>query len=303
MSLALFLTASSTEWVEEFIPWLKDSAVSYLNIDVGIAGTIPDFAATPELHALTTSVAQKVIWPHGANETIYSVWEEKTGEISALGAQSDYTAFVHRAGVASIDMGTTRAPTDPIYHTHSSFDSYHWMTKFADPGFVMHKAIGQYLTLMLFHLVDDGVLPLEPANYGVEMRAWFEELEGVVADANANATVGLTALRKAIEAFEDSAKQFNALREMAIGLNGTRLLEQLNHKARDFGRGFVSQGGLPGREFYQHLIFAPGVDTGYAPVMFPGVAEALAAGNLTLARDFVGRTAKAIVATANILKP
>jgi N-acetylated-alpha-linked acidic dipeptidase len=115
----------STEWVEEFVPWLKDSAISYLNIDVGIAGQIPDFGATPDLHALTTSIAQKVTWPHGSNQTIYSVWEEKTGEISALGAQSDYTAFVHRAGVAAIDMGTTRAPTDPIYHTHSNFDSYH----------------------------------------------------------------------------------------------------------------------------------------------------------------------------------
>jgi N-acetylated-alpha-linked acidic dipeptidase len=302
ISLTPSLTTFSTEWVEEFIPWLKHSAVSYLNIDVGIAGTIPDFGATPDLHALTTSVAQKVVWPHGSNQTIYSVWEEKTGEISALGAQSDYTAFVHRAGVAAIDMGTTRAPTDPIYHTHSNFDSYHWMTKFADPGFAMHKAVGQYLTLMLFHLVDDEMLPLEPANYGVEMRAWLKELEKVVADANATAHVKLTVLEDAVAAFEDSAQQFNTLREMAVGSNRTSLLQELNHKARDFGRGFLSQGGLPSREFYQHLVFAPGIDTGYAPVMFPGVTESVAAGNFTLASEFNDRTAKAILAAADILK-
>jgi len=282
---------------------LKSSAVSYLNIDVGIAGTIPDFGATPDLHALTTSTARKVIWPHGSNRTLYDEWEEKTGEIDTLGAQSDYTAFVHGVGISAIDMGTTRAPLDPIYHTHSNFDSYHWMTKFADPGFVMHKAIGQFLTLMLYRLVDEKVVPLEPANYGVEMRAWLHDLRGVIGTANATTSVIIEELESAVATFEDSAQQFNAARDMAVSSNSSLLVRQLNHKARDFGRGFVSQGGLPGREFYRHLVFAPGVDTGYAPVTYPGVTEAVAAGNLTLAGEFVGRTAKAILAAAAILTP
>ncbi|KAI4651247.1 uncharacterized protein J4E78_007938 [Alternaria triticimaculans] len=293
----------STEWVEEYLPWLRSSAVSYLNIDVGIAGTIPDFGATPDLHALTTSIARKVIWPHGSNRTLYDEWEEMTGEIDTLGAQSDYTAFVHGVGISAIDMGTTRAPLDPIYHTHSNFDSYHWMTKFADPGFVMHKAIGQFLTLMLYRLVDEEVVPLEPANYAVEMRAWLEDLKGVIEAANATTAVVIGELENAVATFEDSAQQFNAARDMAVSSNSSLLIRQVNHKARDVGHGFVSQGGLPGREFYRHLVFAPGVDTGYAPVTYPGVTEAVAAGNLTLAEAFVGRTAKAILAAAAILTP
>ncbi|KAF1940486.1 N-acetylated-alpha-linked acidic dipeptidase 2 [Clathrospora elynae] len=291
----------STEWVEEYVPWLRDSAVAYLNIDVGVAGSIPDFSATPDLHALTTSIARKVIWPNGKDRTVYDIWEEKAGEIGALGAQSDYTAFVHHAGIAAIDMGTTRAPNDPIYHTHSNFDSFHWMTKFADPGFVMHKAIGQYLTLMLYHLVDDESLPLEPRNYGTEMDAWLKELQQVVSSANATAVLEFKALEDAVATFEAAAQNFNTLREIAVSSNNSTLLKGLNHKTRDFGRGFVSQGGLPGREFYQHLIFAPGIDTGYAPVTFPGITEAVAAGNLTLAREFVSRTAKAVLAAADIL--
>ncbi|KAF2875886.1 N-acetylated-alpha-linked acidic dipeptidase-like protein 2 [Massariosphaeria phaeospora] len=291
----------STEWVEEYIPWLKDSAISYLNIDVGIAGTIPDFSATPDLHALTLSIARKVIWPHGTHRTLYDVWEEKTGEIGALGAQSDYTSFVHRGGIASIDMGTTRAPLDPIYHTHSNFDSYHWMEKFADPGFVLHKAVGQYLTLYLYHLADDAMLPLEPANYGPEMRAYFEELELTVASANAEAAVDIVPLKNAISAFEDAAQHFNTMRDSAVKSNSSVALKELNRKARDFGRGFISQGGLPGRPFYQHLIFAPGIDTGYAPVTFPGITEAVVAGNLTLATEFVEKTAEAVLAAARVL--
>ena len=299
----ILLTHSSTEWVEEYIPWLKASAVSYLNIDVGIAGTVPDFGATPDLHALITSTARKVVWPHGQNRTVYDTWEEKAGEIESLGAQSDYTAFVHRAGVSAIDMGTTRAPLDPIYHTHSNFDSYHWMTKFVDPEFAMHKAIGQFLTLMLYRLVDDEVVPVEPSNYGVEMRAWLEELHRYISSANATGLIDLSPLVDAVATFEQSARQFDAAREMANSSNSRLLLTQLNHKARDFGRGFIGQGGLPGREFYQHQIFAPGIDSGYAAVTYPGVTEAVVAGNCTLARSFVERTTRAILVAADILKP
>ena len=290
----------STEWVDEYVPWLKKSAVAYLNIDVGIAGTIPDFSATPDLHALTTSIAEKIVWPHGEHKTLYDVWEEKTGEIGALGAQSDYTAFVHRAGVAAIDVGTTRAPDDPIYHTHSNYDSFHWMTNFADPGFVMHKAMGQYLTLMLYRLADDATLPLEPANYGPEMRAYFKELEQVVASTNATAMIHFTPLSDAITTFETSAAHFDTLRGPASS-DTSGLLDKLNSKARDFSRAFINEGGLPDREFYQHLIFAPGIDTGYAPVTFPGIAEQVVAGEFEVAGDFVRRSAKAVLAAAQIL--
>ncbi|KAF2794136.1 N-acetylated-alpha-linked acidic dipeptidase-like protein 2 [Melanomma pulvis-pyrius CBS 109.77] len=291
----------STEWVEEYVPWLKDSVVSYLNIDVGVSGSIPDFSATPDLHSLTTSIAKKVIWPDGKDRTLYDIWEEKSGDIDPLGAQSDYTAFLHRGGIAAIDLGTTRAPYDPIYHTHSNYDSYYWMSTYADPGFVIHKAIGQYLTLMLYHLVDDDSIPLEPANYGPEMRAYLEELEQIISSSNATANLDLSTLKDAISSFEESAQQFNTLRASAI-LTNPDLLTELNHKARDFSRGFISQGGLPDRPFYQHLIFAPGVDTGYAPVTFPGITEAVTAGNLTLASEFIEKTTKAIIVAAAILK-
>jgi N-acetylated-alpha-linked acidic dipeptidase len=295
------VTSFSTEWVEEYIPWLKSSAVSYLNIDVGVAGTIPDVSASPDLHSLITSTMQKVIWPHCANCTMYDVWEEKAGEIDLLGAQSDYTAFVHRGGISAMDIGTTRAPLDPIYHTHSNFDSYHWMTKFADAGFAMHKAVGQFLTLLLFQLVNEDVVPLDPAKYSLEMRAWLGDLQELLSSANATTAVRVEQLEDAIAAFEEVARLFNAAREMAVVSNDMHLLKECNRKARDFGRGFISQGGLSGRGFYQHLLFAPGLDTGYKPVTFPGVTETVAAGNLSLAKGFMERTAKAVLAAASIL--
>ena len=61
----------STEWVEEFIPWLKDTVVSYLNIDVAVSGPHPSIAATPELHDISTEVMKKVMWPAmGGDQTM-----------------------------------------------------------------------------------------------------------------------------------------------------------------------------------------------------------------------------------------
>lgn len=42
------------------------------------------------------------------------------------------------------------------------------------------------------------------------------------------------------------------------------------------------------------MIYAPGLDTGYAPVTFPGITEAVIDGDLKTAEEFVVKTARAI---------
>jgi N-acetylated-alpha-linked acidic dipeptidase len=95
----------STEWVEEFLdPWLTDTAISYLNIDVGTSGPIPGIAASPELHTIATEIMKKVLFPQDQvlNQTLYEVWNATNdGEIGVLGSGSDYTAFLHR-GIGSV---------------------------------------------------------------------------------------------------------------------------------------------------------------------------------------------------------
>lgn len=292
----------STEWVEEYIPWLKTAAVSYLNIDVAVSGPIPDFSATPDLHHISTELLKKVVYPYrnSTNQTLYDVWHDESGTIGVLGSGSDYTPFLHR-GISAIDMGAGPGPNDPIYHYHSNYDSYHWMANFGDPGFQTHKVMGQYLSLLLFHLTNDDSLPLQPADYVPELNKYFGALNTTI--GSSNGTLNLSQLSSAISSFSTAAQQFNSLRTQAISTNNTQLIDIQNHKARDFSRGFTSQGGLPGREFFQHLIFAPGLDTGYAPVTFPGITEAITFDrNFTLAQEWVNKTANAIVVAANILR-
>jgi N-acetylated-alpha-linked acidic dipeptidase len=289
----------STEWVEEYIPWLTEAAVSYLNIDIATSGPIPDISATPDLHEIAINTMQKVVYPfRGENRTLYDAWYSASmGKVAVLGSGSDFTSFLHR-GISSIDMGSGGGPNDPVYHYHSNYDSYYWMTTYGDPGFVAHKAIGQYLTLLAYHLANDEVIPLNVNTFTEEMRTYYEALNETISSNNAGSEVDISELADAIDTFEKAASAFMTALSSASDHED---ITALNHNLRDFQRAFTSQGGLPGREFYRHIIFAPGLDTGYAPVTFPGITEQVVSGDLELAQEWVGKTSRGILAAAGIL--
>lgn len=142
----------------------------------------------------------------------------------------------------------------------SNYDSYHWMAAYGDPGFVVHKAMGQFLTLLAYHLADDLVIPLDIPNYTTQLRSYLEELQATVTEAGIELDV--EPLAAAIDTFEDSANEIAALAAEATVTGDGILVDRVNSKYRDFQRGFTSQGGLPDREFFKHVVFAPGIDTG-----------------------------------------
>ncbi|KAI0130263.1 glutamate carboxypeptidase [Xylariales sp. AK1849] len=289
----------STEFVEEYIPWLTKTAVSYLNVDIGASGPVPYFDASPELHDIATETMKKIQWMD-LNRTMYDEWyEENDGHIGVLGSGSDYTAFLHN-GIGAIDVGASGTDLDPVYHYHSNYDSYHWMTKYGDPGFLAHKSMAQYVTLLAYNLADNDVITFNVSNWATQMDSYYEDLLSII--NSTSAALDTSPLRSAIDDFAQSALEIQEQESQAVATNDSALLTLVNHKYRDFQRGFVSQGGLPGREFYKHLIFAPGKDTGYAPVTFPGITEALEAGDFDTAADFVTRTSDAIGVAANIIK-
>lgn len=59
--------------------------------------------------------------------------------------------------------------------------------------------------------------------------------------------------------------------------------------------------GLPDRAWYQHLIYAPGAYTGYAPKTIPGVREAIEQKKWTEADQQIARVAAAIEHEADLL--
>ena len=97
----------STEWVEDYAPWLAKTAISYLNIDVAVSGPSPGLDGSPELSKLAVEVMKKVTYPYGGNSTLFDVWEVKNRfnpemyRVGVLGSGSDFTAFVHN-GVGAV---------------------------------------------------------------------------------------------------------------------------------------------------------------------------------------------------------
>lgn len=103
----------STEWVEEYVPWLNEAAVAYINVDVGARG--PNFAtsAAPVLNKAIYEITGEVQSP---NQTVegQSVRDTWSGHISTMGSGSDFTAFQDFVGISSIDVGFGAGPKDPI---------------------------------------------------------------------------------------------------------------------------------------------------------------------------------------------
>ena len=56
--------------------------------------------------------------------------------------------------------------------------------------------------------------------------------------------------------------------------------------------------GLPGRPWYRHLIYAPGLLTGYGAKTLPGVREAIEGRRWTEAAEFIRRTAAVLDAAS-----
>ena len=174
------------------------------------------------------------------------------------------------------------------------------MSTLGDPGYHYHAAMGQYLTLLAYHLVTDELLPYDLTPYTTALHSYYEDLRATV--NSTSSTLNTSELAAAITQFESSANEAMALRDQAVSTNDAALKTVVNRKLRDFQRGFTSAGGLPDREFYKHVVNAPGVDTGYAATTFPGITEAVEGGNSTRAMEWVGRTSLGIRRAADILK-
>jgi len=295
----------STEWVESHLPWLTSTAVAYLNMDVGVSGPRTAFSGSGEIQTFVVEQMKKVLYPEGWGDfpTLYDMWHNTTeGEISPLGSGSDYASF-YQNGIGCIDIGSdgSGAKGDPVYHYHSNYDSYHWMSTFADPEFKIHAAMGQVFSLILYHIADDNIIPWDLPNAATVLQAYYSELNDTVAESDFS-DLDISPIGAAIEEFTRQAKNIANAAQSATTFNNTIITQVINSKYRDFARGFASVGGLPGRETFKNVISAPGIDNGYGADVFPAVTDSINSGKEDAAAGWVQKTSKAILRAAEILE-
>ena len=309
----------STEWVEEYVPWLSEAAVAYINVDVGAQGPNFQTSAAPVLNKAILKVTDDVQSPNQTVEgqSVRDTWNE---HISTMGSGSDFTAFQDFVGIPSIDVGFAAGPKDPIYHYHSNYDSFWWMDNFGDPGFEYHATIARILALLAAELVEEPIIPFNATDYAVGLERYLQSVKDAAADSELEhlASKGtFKPLDKAIESFQRASADFDhQAQSLSRGLpmmtsphltpraaEMYQSVRAVNTKYKLLERQFIYAPGLDSRSWFKHVVFAPGLWTGYSGATFPGIVEAIDAGNETAVEKWVGIIEKTVLRATDLLLP
>ncbi|HKW19195.1 MAG TPA: transferrin receptor-like dimerization domain-containing protein [Terriglobales bacterium] len=229
--------------------------------------------------------------------------------IGALGSGSDYTAFLDHLGVASLDLSFGGEDRGGIYH--SVYDDFYWFTHFSDTDFSYGRALSQTIGTSVMRLADAGLLPFDFTDFANTIQKYTDELQKLLksqqdeisernreieeGDLTANSDpketyvppsaeavpphLNFAPLLNAAEALTRSAEAYQKkIAELAanggLSLNAEKL-QAINANLIQSERKLTNSAGLPGRPWFEHLIYAPGMYTGYGVKTIPGVREAI----------------------------
>jgi N-acetylated-alpha-linked acidic dipeptidase len=298
---------SSTEWGEQHAAWLSDRAVAYLNVDSAASGSRFVAGAVPSLMRVVLEAAEAVRDPVGRTSIAAAARARyaadrgvsprgTTDEVveDRLGGGSDYTVFLNHLGVPAADL----AFDGPYQVYHSVYDTHRYVMGFADPEFRYTTTLVKVLGIVAMRLMEGDAIPLDVEATAARIARFVGEMEGqVVAIAG---TDSLADVRAAVRELELSAAAFTTRRDAAVTAGDAGRLAVLNGQAMALERAFTDPPGLRERPWYRHLIHAP--DRTYAPLVLPGIAEAIASGDRTRVAEEAARVAQALRRAAGVLR-
>ncbi|HLH03455.1 MAG TPA: transferrin receptor-like dimerization domain-containing protein [Bryobacteraceae bacterium] len=287
----------STEWAEKHQSELREKAVAYLNSDSTAKGWI-HISGSHTLESFAAEVASSIQQP-GTNQTLLEAAVhhppsadtddepaagkgEKPFSIGALGAGSDYVAFLDFLGIASMNEGFGGQTKSGIYH--SVYDSIYWYEHFSDGTFADGEALSRFTATALLRLANAPVLPFEFTRFATTVEGYVSEIDKEAQQNNVR--VNLSPLQHELDTLKENGTRFNNELEAALSkdtLDATRLAK-LNDTLLRTERVLTRSEGLPNRSWYKHQIYAPGFYTGYGVKTIPGVREAVDSRNAPLAR-------------------
>lgn len=170
-----------TEYGEYAAKRLQKTVVAYLNMDVVCVGRFLHLEASPILNKALRSVAKKLPYPTKDFDTLYEHFvKEGRDHIGNLGSGSDYTVFLEHLGIPSLDFSFKQGKGDAIYQYHSNYDSYDWMQKYGDKGFVYHNLAAKYITLLALDLSKTGVIGFSLTDYANDLLKYFDQLKELI---------------------------------------------------------------------------------------------------------------------------
>jgi len=314
----------STAWAEVHGKELREHAVAYINSDSNDRGFL-FMSGSHVLERFLNGVGRDVEDP----ETKLSVQERRRlvslanahgperqeirgradVRLSPLGSGSDYTVFLDRLGIASLNIGFAGETQGGIYH--SIYDDFYWYTHFADKEFVYGRALAQTGGTAMMRLADAELLPFDFTGLGDAVRLYTKECqellkkqqddtrernlelkEGVFHATNDPQRPVLAPKEEAVPPFLNFAPLDNAVEALNRSADRYRkalakartdgslfskpdALRPINAALRESEQHLLDAAGLPHRPWYRHMIYAPGLYTGYGVKTLPGVREGI----------------------------
>jgi N-acetylated-alpha-linked acidic dipeptidase len=276
------------------VPSLRDFALD-------AAGSITDVRSGRSLRALWTEGRRKAwaasaplvlddpAWDGNGRNHDASPGAKSTStrefipQMGWLGSGSDYTVFVDHLGIPAVDGGLKGGYG--VYH--SIYDNFNWMEKFGDPEFLSHATSARLYTLIAMRAAAADVVPMTFTPYGHALREHVDELRLIharrVREAEPGQSklpaeiAGLANLIRAVQEFQAEAEDLDRATAAVSRRDGVdrHRLAALNDAIAQVERAFLIGDGLPGRPWFKHAIYAPGLTTGYAAWPLPAVRQAL----------------------------
>lgn len=301
----------STEYVEDNVEYLRDNAVAYLNVEVGVYGPDATFraAGSPMWQRALTHVLDRVAIP-GNGATLRQIWEDEKTQLEGLGADGDYAAFQNIAGTSSIDFGFEGAPHG--FPSHSCYETLEWVRKFGDPDFSWHRTLAQVWALLILEVADRPILPFDLRNYAEAIKGtYLDSLQKFVESKKGftDHDFDISPLRAAADHLSHVAEGFHRFEDVwTTQVLGSGGIENINFSKRrlDFNTRLsrfetdlldlpsspidTEVHGIRGREQFKHILFGPG-QWSSKNEYFPAVRDAIERGNWTEAQGLVAKTA------------
>lgn len=247
--------------------------------------------------------------------------------ISALGSGSDFTPFLQHAGVASLNLEFGNDEPGGVYH--SIYDSFDHYLKVDDPEFAYGVALAKVAGHIMLRLADADLIPMRTQDFATTVSGYVDEVDHLAERLRREAQenhrlldehlyelaasktdpvgpparepdvpfLNFAPLHNAATSLVASAREFDAAYAATLADPGRLTparIGVINSTLRAAEQTLLGVPGLPGRPWYRHLIYAPGLYTGYGAKTLPGVREAVGERHWLEAADCVAGAAAAL---------
>jgi N-acetylated-alpha-linked acidic dipeptidase len=261
--------------------------------------------------------------------------DRANNRLLTLGSGSDFAAFLDHLGIASLSLGFGGEDEGGVYH--SVYDDFAWYTRFSDTEFVYGRALAQTAGTLLLRMADAEVMPFEftaladqIGKYQKDLEKQLKKKQDELRERHKQLDEGVflatfdprhptvpppreevppfldfAPLENATEALKESAKREEKAMARLVPRAGdpalAGLVASVNKMLIESERRLMSDAGLLRRPWYRHMIYAPGIYSGYAAQPMPGIAEGIEQKHYLEAESEVARVAEVLRAEVALI--